>query len=103
MSYRVVFLDEATQDIDDITEYLSQFYANTARKFFDKMKKHVGNLEIMPYMYPVYEDDSFFHRVVIDDYLLFYSVDEKQSLVTVHRIFHSKMDIRHIFEHRTLE
>ncbi|MDR0220163.1 MAG: type II toxin-antitoxin system RelE/ParE family toxin [Lachnospiraceae bacterium] len=32
--------------------------------------------------------------MVVGDYLLFYSVDEKRKLVIVHRIFHSSRDIR---------
>ena len=93
MSHRITFLDEARQDIKDITSYLTQFYASTARNFTSKLKKQVGQLRKLPLMYPIYEKDPLFRRMVIDDYLLFYSVDEKQKLVIIHRIFHSKRDI----------
>ena len=104
MSYKVMFLPEADRDMDDIEGNLSQFYTSTARNFFDKMKKQLASLETMPYMYPAYEADPYFRRMVLGDYLLFYSVDEKRNLVIVHRIFHSKRDIYgQIIEHRTSE
>ena len=104
MRFGIMFLPEADRDMNDIEENLSQFYASTARDFFDKMKKQLASLETMPYMYPAYEADPFYRRMVLDDYLLFYSVDEKRNLIIVHRIFHSKRDIyRQIIEHRTTE
>jgi plasmid stabilization system protein ParE len=93
MSYRVVFLPAADQDMDDIEEYLSQFYASTVLKFFLQLEEKVATLKDMPYMYPAYDDDTYFRRMVVDDYLLFYSVDEKRQLVVIHRVLHNKADV----------
>jgi len=38
MSFSVVFMPEANRDMDDIEDYMSQFYASTARSFFTKLK-----------------------------------------------------------------
>jgi addiction module RelE/StbE family toxin len=104
MSYRVVFLPQAEQDMDDIEEYLSRFYANTVLNFFLQPEVKVAGLADMPLMYPAYDNDPYFRRMVVDDYLLFYSIDEKRQLVVIHRIFHAKRDIsRQIPEHRTPE
>ena len=93
MSYRAFFMVEAEQDLNDIEEYLSQFYTGTVRSFFNKLEKNVSLLETMPYMYPVYDADPFFRRMVIGDYLLFYAVDEDREQIVIHRIFHSARDI----------
>jgi len=104
MSFRVTFLTDAERDLHDIEEYLSHFYASTARNFFEQLKKKILLLENMPDMCPTYENDSYFRRMAVDDYLLFYSVDERQKLVVVHRMFHSKRDAsQQIMTHRTLE
>jgi plasmid stabilization system protein ParE len=104
MSYRVVFLPQAEQDMDDIEEYLSQFYVGTVLNFFLQLENKITKLADMPLMYPAYDDDPYFRRMVVDDYLLFYGIDEKRQLVVVHRIFHAKRDIsRQILEHRTPE
>jgi len=93
MSYRVVFMIEAERDMGDIEAYLSQFYASTVRKFFVQLEKQVKTLETMPFMYPAYREDPFFRKMTVNDYMLFYSVDEKRQIVIIHRIFHSSRDI----------
>jgi plasmid stabilization system protein ParE len=93
MRCRVVFLPKAEQDMENIEEYLSQFYAGTVHDFFKKLKKQVLRLGDMPYMCPTYEDDSYFRQMILDSYLLFYSVDEKNHLIVVHRIIHEKRNI----------
>ena len=101
MSYSVSFLPDADRDMDDIEEYLSVFYPSTSRSFFAQLKKQLQMLETMPLMYPAYDADPFFRKMIIDDYLLFYSVDEKRTLIIVHRIFHSKRDINQHFLNST--
>ena len=104
MSYHVVFMQEAELDLNDIEDYLSQFYSATARSFFEKLIKKVSLLETMPYMCSQYDADPFFRRMVIGDYLLFYSVEEERALVVVHRIFHSARDIsRQVLSKRPFE
>jgi plasmid stabilization system protein ParE len=50
-------------------------------------------LEDTPYMYPPYEEDSFFRRMVVGDYILFYSVDEVRNIIPIHRIFHHSRNV----------
>ena len=93
MSFRVVFLEEAEMDMDNIEEYLSQFYASTVRNFFIKLKEQVFRLEDTPYMCQTYEEDPFFRKMVVGDYVLFYSVNEVRNLVLIHRIFHHSRNV----------
>ena len=93
MRFRVIFLKEAEADMDFIEEYLSSYYESTVRNFFDTLKKQVFMLEDTPYMCQVYEEDSFFRRMVVEDYLLFYSVDEARNWVFIHRIFHHSRNV----------
>jgi len=51
MSFRVVFLKEAETDLDEIEEYLSQFYESTVRNFFSALKESLAVLEDMPNIY----------------------------------------------------
>ena len=97
-------MEKASQDLEDIEEYLSHFYTSTVRHFFDILKKKVSLLEAMPYMYPRYENDLFFRRMVIGDYLLFYSVEEERKPIVIHRIFHSARNIsQQILSRKTYE
>ena len=93
MNCQVVFMKDAERDLGDIEEYLSQFYANTVRNFFTMLQEKVLKLESMPYLYPAYHADPFFRRMVVGDYLVFYSVEKERNLVVVHRIFHAARNI----------
>ena len=102
--FRVIFLEEAEADMDAIEEYLSGYYESTVRNFFNKLKEQAFMLEDTPYMCQPYEEDPFFRRMVVEDYLLFYSVDEVRNLVLVHRIFHHSRNIsRQLLSRRTPE
>jgi len=101
MSYRTTYTDDAKQDAINIVAYLAQFYASTARDFKTVLTERVNALKTMPLLYPIYENDPFFRRMVLGDYLLFYDVDEERKLITVHRIFHHARDIEQLMaEHR---
>ena len=93
MSFRAVFMEDADRDLAAVEDYLVQFYANTARKFFDNLKKKVLSLEDNPYLYPVYKENPYFRKMVFGDYLLFYAVEENRNLVVIHRIFHGSRDV----------
>jgi addiction module RelE/StbE family toxin len=100
MSFRVGFLPSADRDMDEIEEYLSQFYAGTVARFFRELEEQVTALAEMPYRCPAYEDDPFFRRMVVQDYLLFYSVDEARKQVVIHRVFHGKRSVsRQMLKH----
>lgn len=101
MKYRIRYLPDAASDRDDIKEYLSQFYAGTAGRFFALLKQRTARLKEWPYSCPVYDDDPDYRVLVVGDYLVFYIVDEDAKIVEVHRIFHAKMDIRRHLNYST--
>ena len=102
MNFHVEFLEEAEADMDGIDEYLYQFSKKAADDFITRVEKQTLMLEDTPYMCPAYEDDPFFRRMVVDGYSLFYSVDEQENLVTIHRVFHHSRNIsQYLLKHRT--
>ena len=93
MSFQVVFLEDAEADLGGIDEYLCQFSERTADGFIAQMEAQTLMLEENPYLYQVYEADPFFRRMVVGDYNLFYSVNEQEELVTIHRVFHQSRNV----------
>ncbi|MGI6085638.1 MAG: type II toxin-antitoxin system RelE/ParE family toxin [Acetivibrionales bacterium] len=87
-------LPRAVKYLDDVVEYLSQFYASTAIKQYDRIILKIQELSQFPNKYEEYRD-GFYHftyrRLVVDDYLVFYTVLE--DTIEIHRILHSKRDI----------
>jgi addiction module RelE/StbE family toxin len=93
MKYRLIFLPSAKRNLIEITTYLSQYYVSTVRKFKEQLKKQTDKLIDMPFICPQYEEYPFFRRMVIDDYLLFYHIEEERHRVVIHYIFHSSKNI----------
>ena len=97
MKYNVTFLPEANRNLLDIDEYLSRFYPSTAAKFFTKLDKKLLLLQEQPYIGAKYIPNQKYRRLVVDDYLAFYSIYEEKHEILIHRILHSSMDItRHL-------
>jgi len=91
--YRIRYLPETMTDRTRIKDYLSQYYESTVKKFFTVLKEKIERLKDFPYSCPVYEDDSDYRTLVVEDYLVFYMVDEERKIVEIHRIFHGSQDI----------
>ena len=98
MAYDVKLLEIAENDIDEICEYLSQFYPSTPGKFLNSLNEDFNNVSLNPYMYPIYEYNNEYRRIVTSDYLVFYKIDEENNLVRVYRILNGKQNISTILE-----
>lgn len=91
---RIVMLPRAVQDLEDVVDYLSQFYASTAIKQYDRIVSKIQELPRFPEMYEEYGAGHYrfsYRRMVVDDYLVFYAVLD--DVIEIHRILHGKRDI----------
>jgi len=93
MKYRIKYMPTFPNDRDIIRIHLSKFYTGTEKRFFTLLRNKISQLKDFPLMYPVFEYDPDFRKMVIGDYLLFYIVDEINRIVEIHRIFHGAQDI----------
>ena len=96
MKYKVIYLPIAGRDISHINEALTG-YPSKAKRLFIEIEKNLKILEDMPYSWPVYQIKQEYRRMILEDHLLFYMVDEKEHEVKIYRILYGKMDIpKHI-------
>jgi len=93
MKYKMIFLPEAEKDSQEIRQYLSQYYENTAQNFFALLKKRINMLKSNPLIAQVCQERPPYRRLVVESYILFYRVDEVKKLIEIHRILHGSMDI----------
>ena len=93
MKYTVVFLPEARADSEEIRQYLSQYYESTVSNFFALLKERISYLKLNPSIAQSYADRPSYRRLVVDDYLVFYKVDEDRKLIGIHRILHGSRDV----------
>ena len=91
-NYRVELLQSALADIAEAVRYITDELLNPqaaqllAERFFGEAEK----LSEFPYAHPVYLPvrplKYEYRKVPIENYLLFYRVDERAKLVTVARV-----------------
>ena len=89
MTFKIIYLPVAEQDLNSIAEYLSQFYASTFGKFMNMLEKSIVNLETSPFMGVKYGN---YRKLAVSDYLVFYKVDEDAELVKIYRVLHGAQD-----------
>jgi len=94
MKYKAKYLVTARQDREAIKAHLNQFSTKAAARIFAKIKRNIEYAKSNPYIYEVYERRPKFRRMVVEDYLLFYRVNEKEKLIEVHHILHGMVDIK---------
>jgi plasmid stabilization system protein ParE len=86
-------LDEAVSDVESILTYLSLFYPGTPQKFLNDLELAKENLATSPYIYPVYENDSDYRKLVLSNHIIFYTVNDEKLLVEIHRIIRASWNI----------
>jgi len=91
MGYETQLLPTAERDLLDIAAYLTQFYERTYPNFITEFDRSVENLENLPYIGVSYKD---YRRLVVDDYLVFYQVNEESRIVQIYRVLHGSQDIQ---------
>lgn len=90
--YRVEYSQEALVDIKSIYTYISQILHAplTARRQVNRIRKEIRDLEAFPTKYVLVEWEPWasmkMHRLPIDNYIVFYLVDEQAMAVKIVRI-----------------
>ena len=79
-------------DIANVESYLEE-YPQKAKRIFREMDNKLSNLIDNPELYPIYEDFPVFRRIVVEDYLVFYAINERANIIEVHRLINGKMDV----------
>jgi plasmid stabilization system protein ParE len=93
MNYEIKILKWAVSDIDDICRYLSQFYPGKAGRFLNSLEDSLDEAAKNPYMFSECPDNKKYHRIVVQDYLVFYRIFETKKTVQVYRVLHGKRGI----------
>jgi len=96
MKYKAKFLITAKQDRLIIKEHLNKYSTQAYTRLISKIKRNIEYAKSNPYMYEAYERRPKFRRMVVEDYLVFYQINEKDKLIEIHRILHGMIDIQNV-------
>ncbi len=100
MSFKVIYSDTAKGDLRSIYEYIAfklsePLIASSQTK---RIMEAVRSLDEMPARYRLYDNEPWRSRglrvVPIDNYLVFYTIDDESETVRIIRIMYGGRDIK---------
>ena len=100
--YSVVYSPKAMDDLREIYSYIAftLMVPKTAEKQINRIRKRVRSLDFMPSRYPFVDWEPWksmgMHKVPVDNFVIYYTVNEDICTVTVIRIFYSGRDAANI-------
>lgn len=96
--YTIEYLTIARRDMVDIAKYIGVKLANpdAAERLAEKMIESAENLRDMPYKCPIYIPVKplkyEYRKLIVQNYIMFYRIDEDKKLVTIARVVYSGRD-----------
>ncbi len=100
--YRLSYLPVAYSDIADAVNYIAETLAapKAALDLLDSLDVSISRLNEFPYSCRVYQPAKPLVReyriLTVNSYAVFYTVNEREKLVEIHRIVYSKRNLEDI-------
>ena len=90
--------EPADNDLKDIGNYIAKelLESQTARNVINRIGNTILSLEEMPLRNSLVEDERLalqgFRKILLDNYIIFYIVEEENDIVTIVRVLYSRRD-----------
>lgn len=98
MAYKIKYLTLAVQDLNDTARYLSGFYPKTASRVLKEMREKSARPGDNPKMCEIYPLDPAYRKMVVDQYLVFYRVNEDAEIIEIHRVLRGSWNLPQYLE-----
>lgn len=102
--YNLEILPIAKKDMDEIIYYISHNLKNiiVSRKLLEHFIKAFDSIIDFPYGYSVYQSgktlENEYRIFRVKNFLMFYTINEKEKVITIVRVLYQKMDVSEILE-----
>ena len=102
--YKLEYLPVAQRDMVEIVRYISGELQNptAAARLAMELVNAVESVLTFPYALPAYQPirslKREYRKILVQNFLMFYWVDEEKKLVTVARVVYAKRDISRLLE-----
>jgi len=100
--YAVIYSPEAMDDIREIYSYIAFELQSpdVAVGQVNRIRKEIRSLDFMPTRYSTVDWEPWksmkMHKIPVDNYLVYYAVNDESRIVTVIRIFYGGRDVEGI-------
>lgn len=101
-AYSVIYSPEALDDLKEIYAYITftLLVPETAERQVNRIRKEIRTLDCMHSRYARMEWEPWrsmgMHRLPVDNYVVYYTVDDDSLIVTVIRIFYGGRNVEGI-------
>ena len=98
MNFRIAISATAEHDLASIFQYIATELCNpeAAEALLAKLEASIASLRTFPNRFPVYEMEgqmTTVRRLVVENFLVFYTVDSDAALVQVTSVLYAKRNI----------
>ncbi len=99
MIYEVITTNQADADLRGIYEYIAfeLLSPDNATGQLNRLEEHILGLEDFPEKFKLYEKEPWhsrgLRRMPVDNYLVFYILNQEEVIVTVIRVMYAGMDV----------
>lgn len=96
--YCIEITEPAENDLNDIAIYIAKelLEPSIAKKIVNKIGEAIFTLDELPLRFTLVADERLasqgIRKIIIDNYIVFYIVEEDRKIVTVLRILYGKRD-----------
>lgn len=100
--HSVFMTHTATEDLKSIASYIANELRepSIAKKLVGNIKEAVMSLEQVPTRFSLLRDANLavqgIRKIMVDNYIVFYFVSEKDNVVAIVRIIYSRRDLVHL-------
>ena len=95
-NYTIKMTPKASEDLDNIYRYISEelFAASSAANILKKIEKGIMGLKKFPfscnYVADEYLRNKGYRKLIVDNYIVFYLVEEEKEQVIIMRVLYGK-------------
>ncbi|MDD3467930.1 MAG: type II toxin-antitoxin system RelE/ParE family toxin [Campylobacterales bacterium] len=97
MAFELIYLEKAQSDLESILDFIAKDSPERAGEYVRFLQKEIGMLADFPKLGVTCRRKNVRRNcriLIIDNYLVFYKIDETAQSVTVGRVLHSSVNYK---------
>jgi plasmid stabilization system protein ParE len=94
--YQIKWQAKTQEDIENLVRYKGRFSSSAPSRIVAKIFDRLDDVASMPRSGRISEYDSDYRQVFIEDYTVFYLVDDEKEVIEVHYVLHQSRNIEKI-------
>jgi toxin ParE1/3/4 len=97
--WEVIYSGRANKNLQEIYEYIAEatLEPDIAEKQVARIKEAADSLDFMPHRHRLHYNERLrakgVHRLLVDNYIIFYKIDETSKCVKISHVIHNKRNI----------